>query len=210
MISLGLFSGFIGVFMHLAGLHLPEGYDKEGPPLELECWTYEVEIKDKVAGDIDVSREQIGPQSYRYEAKSSIRHQMVIPIKVFHKFSAIFERNLLKSARVHIEVNGRSHTDTKTLYQGYHVWHHSNGKSWQSIQETIDYSSILFYFQEPEGIEQVFSEEDGTFHPLQRIGVHSYMKISPKGRKNVYHYRNGVLVKAEIDTRSIDFIIRKV
>lgn len=174
-----------------------------------EYLNYQVEIKNKVAGSIQVTKERTGYRTYRYKAASFIRHQVVIPVKVEHQFSATYENALLKSASVNIEVNGRSHTESKTLYQGYKVWHFLTGRDREEIHRTIGYSSILLYFHEPEGISEVYSEEDGAFHELQRIGLHSYMKISPKGRKNIYHYQNGILSRAEIDTRAIDFIIRK-
>lgn len=179
-------------------------------PIEREVWNYEVEIKKKVAGNIRVVREKEGRRKYKYQTHSFIKHQVIIPIKVIHDFQVTYENDLLKYAVVKIQVNGNEHTSTQTIYQGYKKWIFKKDGDREEIRKTIDYSSILLYFREPEGIDKVFSEEDGSFHDLQRTSMHTYMKISPKGRKNKYHYENGMLKFAEIDTKAIDFTIRLV
>lgn len=180
------------------------------PETSRDVWNYEVEIKNKIAGNVKVIREKEGRRKYKYQTHSFIKHQVIIPIKVIHDFQVTYENDLLKYAVVKIQVNGKEHTGTQTIYQGYKRWLFREGNKDEEIHKTIDYSSILLYFREPKGIDQAYSEEDGSFHTLERTAAHTYLKISPKGRKNTYYYENGMLKHAEIDTKAIDFSISLV
>lgn len=85
--------------------------------------------------------------------------------------------------------NGKYYQISQTHKEGDH-------EKLEGIDE-INYSVARLYFDEPLEHDSVFSEKFANFFPLTQVDDHSFELKLPDGR-NIYHYENGICVKAEI------------
>ena len=75
-----------------------------------------------------------------------------------------------------------------------------------SHKGAISYSGAMLYFNEPRGINNVFSEIHATEKPIKKVNEGHYMISDPEtGHTNQYFYLNGVLQKAMIDHSLFSF-----
>ncbi len=65
-------------------------------------------------------------------------------------------------------------------------------------QGLIRASSIQLYFEEPQGIDEVFSESHLVMGRIEEDGLHEYEYHTPEGKTNEYFYEDGKLVKVNI------------
>jgi len=68
--------------------------------------------------------------------------------------------------------------------------------SWH--QGLITASSIQLYFEEPEGINNIFSESHLRMSHVEKHGLHEYKYHTPEGKINEYFYKDGKLVKVNV------------
>ncbi len=56
------------------------------------------------------------------------------------------------------------------------------------------------FFDEPKGLDQIFSEDWGRYLPIKYIGESTYQVTMPDGKINDYIYKNGVLEELRSST----------
>ncbi|MDO6596124.1 hypothetical protein Q4512_04300 [Oceanihabitans sp. 2_MG-2023] len=164
---------------------------------------FDIILKDKVVGELQASRSNKDSEIH-YKSITNIKTRFITEINVDYKYNVVFNDNSLKKADVIITVNNKTHAETTTKWLGNHYSIIENEKA-KVFNASIDYSTILMYFEEPKGVSHCFSEEDGTLNIIKSLGNHTYKKINSKGKENIYYYKNGKLTKAEIDGGLINF-----
>lgn len=112
----------------------------------------------------------------------------------------VYLKNKLYKASVESTIGHKSTDVMTTALNGTFYEYSKNGKISSKIEEDITFSVQQLFFKEPIGIECIYSEEQGKFHAIRKIGTHSYEKISSSGHKSRYYYENEVPVKIEIDS----------
>jgi len=65
-------------------------------------------------------------------------------------------------------------------------------------QGMITASSIQLYFEEPLGIDEIFSESHLVMCRIEEDGLHEYEYHTPEGKTNEYFYKDGKLAKVNI------------
>lgn len=63
----------------------------------------------------------------------------------------------------------------------------------------VHFTTAKLYFQEPVGIQKIYSERFLKFCPLEVRGDHKYKLSLPNGRANYYTYANSTLIEVFID-----------
>ena len=76
--------------------------------------------------------------------------------------------------------NGRERTNTKTLKSNSGYKFYDSGELEKNIKQSVSYCAVQLIFEEPSGIDKVYSEETGAFHSLTKIASHSYSKENEK------------------------------
>ncbi|WBL27202.1 DUF6134 family protein [Zunongwangia sp. HGR-M22] len=178
--------------------------------LELNCYaqtekyTFSVIHKDDKIGELNAIKERKGGQT-QYTTKTNIETRILAKISVNYTFDVFFEEAQFQKSNVEIYLNGKERTKTKTLKanKGYNFY--ESGDWEKNITTPVSYCCVQLIFEEPIGKSTVYSEETGVFHSLKKIGEHSYAKENEKGRESIFHYKNGILYKAEIDAGIIEF-----
>ena len=75
-----------------------------------------------------------------------------------------------------------------------------NGEEFKLENKEISYCTVDLYFNEPKGIDAVFSSMFADFLKLEEIEPNRYKLSSPKSKDTYYTYKNGELILVEIDT----------
>lgn len=179
-------------------------YQEQGLDASNTHLKFDIVLKEKVVGQLQATKSFKDAKAH-YQSSTNITTRFIKDITVNYKYNVIFNANTLEKADVHITVNNRPHAETKTEWLNDHYRIQHNDDKAISYNKTINYSTILMYFIEPENISFCFSEEDGSINTIIPLGNHTYKKINAKGKENIYYYKNGKLIKAEIDGGLISF-----
>ncbi|WP_452228055.1 DUF6134 family protein [Lacinutrix sp. MEBiC02404] len=165
---------------------------------------FDIVLKDKVVGQLQATKSFKDAKAH-YQSSTNITTRFIKDITVNYKYNVIFNANNLEKADVHITVNNKPHAETKTQWLDDHYLIQQNEDKTIVFNKTIKYSTILMYFVEPENISFCFSEEDGSINTIIPLGNHTYKKVNAKGKENIYYYKNGKLMKVEVDGGLISF-----
>lgn len=75
-----------------------------------------------------------------------------------------------------------------------------NGKKLKLENTVITICVIDLIFQEPKGVNKVFSNMYAEFLELKMISAGKYLLITPDNKNSTYTYKNGKLMTIEVDT----------
>lgn len=169
-----------------------------------ENYTYNIIHKDDTIGQLKAVKETHG-KSVQYATKTNIETRILTKIEVSYAFDVTFNDQQLQQSAVKVYFNGRERTNTKTLKSNSGYKFYDSGELEKNIKQSVSYCAVQLIFEEPSGIDKVYSEETGAFHSLTKIASHSYSKENEKGRESIFHYKNGILHSAKIDAGIIEF-----
>lgn len=165
---------------------------------------YKVIYKDKEVGTLDAIKRTNDSITF-YHNKTEIDTRIITKIKLEYDYEITFENGLLNKAIVQIELNGKSRKNSKTILEKNKYRYYEDEDLSLLISENINYTVAMLMLEEPIGIKNVYSEENGTFHSLKKVKKHIYEKKGEKNRINTYIYENAVLKKAIINAGIIEF-----
>ncbi|MEM5565048.1 DUF6134 family protein [Psychroserpens sp. AS72] len=167
---------------------------------------FDIVHKKKVIGNLKASR-TITDSKIHYQSSTTINTRIMKEIRVNYKYDVTFEAQLLEKSDVNITVNENPHAKTETEWEDNSYQVIKNGKYENRINDSISYSTVQMFFNEPVNINTCYSEQNGSFNTIIELGNHTYKKINSKGNENIYYYDMGVLKKATIDVGLITFEI---
>jgi hypothetical protein len=99
-------------------------------------------------------------------------------------------------------------TVTKVEDKTYHVLRNEKKDKIENIK--INFCEVDLYFQEPKGIEKIFSTMYAKMVPLKLVGPGKYLMITPDNKDSYYTYLNGKLILAEASTALGKVISKRV
>ncbi|MGO2359389.1 DUF6134 family protein [Mesonia sp.] len=172
---------------------------------QTQSLTYNLFYRNKKVGTLQAIK-KVEDQRTIYQNQTNINTKILFSkIKVDYSYFVAFNKTKLSKAKVLIEVKGDKRNDTQTILENgiYHYYEDQKLKS--KIEDDITYSAVMLMLEEPIGIHKVYSEENGTFHSLRKVGEHAYEKTNDKNNVNEYVYKNGVLESGTIDAGIIKF-----
>jgi len=171
---------------------------------QVENRYFDIVHNDKVIGSLQATK-TIGKGRTVYQSNTSITATIIWETQIDYNYEVLFENEVLQTADVAIFVNNKPRAQTYTIQQGdaYHIT--KNKRKEYHLNESLPYTTIQLYFEEPLDIDTCYSEQDGSINKLQPLGNHAYRKVNAKGKENTYYYKEGKLVKASIDGGIIQF-----
>ena len=144
-----------------------------------------------------------------YSSQTNIDYHLMVSITIVYDFHLEFIGEELQLATCHVEVRGNERTQVKTVKSKDNYGFYSEGELEKSIDLPIKNTVVELLFEEPIGITKVYSEEQGEFQTIKKVGNHTYLKTASNGHKNTYYYENGVLQKSDVDSGVIAFSMVK-
>lgn len=77
------------------------------------------------------------------------------------------------------------------------------------INQPVPLSSVMLFFHEPKGGEDFLGEVFGLVSKVKKIENNGY-EVTINGNTNRYYYKNGVMVKAEMESPIKNYLIKLV
>lgn len=160
--------------------------------------------KGNSVGTLYATQKKIDSKIY-YQSSTNIQIKFIKTFDVNYEYDVLFENEILQNAHVDINYNGNNHaqTDTKRKNNEYQVT--KDGELETTFKETVRYSTISMYFEEPVNIKRCYSEQEGDFNTITHMGNHKYKKVNSRGKESFFFYKNGSLKKAVIDGGIVSF-----
>lgn len=163
--------------------------------------TFDVYIRDRKSGEVQVNK--LCTSGYcHYAITGSSSYYFVTHFDVEFLVSASYNnKGLLIQASSQHSVNGkvRSNSYTEEAGKDYRVTINEQTKLIK--EQDIKFSTVQLYFKEPKDVKRVYSERFGQFLDIApkegQEGV--YVLNLPNEKQSVYHYKEGKLVKVDID-----------
>ncbi len=140
----------------------------------------------------------IADEKIIYTCLTKATPKKLIKIKITSEYEVQMEAGKMREAEANVTVRGSTYAHNHIEY----CEEDCKGKNDQKIhyiKKPVTYTTTMLYFEEPIHITRVYSELDGSFHTIKNRGNHVYEKINPEGKKSVFFYQNGSLLKAELD-----------
>lgn len=159
-------------------------------------------------GEIKVEK-KISGNKVHYEANSEASFRVVFKNKLITNTAADFVDDELEYAMSKIVLNDkiREHAVTKKDGEYYRYFQHPETNT-REKKSPFPISSITLYYDEPTGVDQVFSENYQEMCVLTEIGEHAYELALPGGKINQYIYKNGKLVEIKVIRTFVDLSFR--
>jgi len=79
----------------------------------------------------------------------------------------------------------------------------------KSIEDPLFLSSVMLFFHEPKGGEDFLGEVFGLVSKVKKIENNGY-EVTVNGNTNRYYFKNGVMVKAEMESPIKNYLIKLV
>lgn len=165
---------------------------------------YDILHNGKKLGSIKIQKEAVG-DSIIYKSNVYIEYHMLATIKIRHNNISKFTKDQLVYSKVISQIGRKGKDISTTVHKGGYYDFFLDGEKESEIKENIGFNVDMLFFNEPVNISKVYSDEKGNFHTLKRTGNNQYTKTAPNGHQSVYHYKNGAMVKSEIDAGVISF-----
>ena len=178
------------------------------PPSGSVTLEYDVIARGDTVGILTVIK-TTGTNQIEY---NSVNETKVRFIKTFHlqdELTATFEKGKLISSEVTALLNGNIHKHTRIAYRDNTYKVFSEGETIDSFPDPVYASIIQIYFEEPSHLDAVFSERFAEWYSIEQVSANPPVyELDKKGKPNLYHYRNGRMVYAELGTRLISTELR--
>lgn len=111
-------------------------------------------------------------------------------------------------SRVYMNNDLEDSTAINQEHNNYHVFQYPH-KSYILYSTDLRFSTAKLYFQEPEGIQEVYSERFLQYCRLEAQEDHRYKLYLPDGKVNYYTYEDNELVKVVIERTWFNLEFRK-
>jgi hypothetical protein len=148
-------------------------------------------------GEIKVHQKIIGDELF-VEAISNVEVWIIFKIKAMYLQTSIYKNGILIESSLKTYKNDAVNSETSLTEDGdgYIL---NKDQILTQVDEKIEYSGSLLYFNEPKDVANMYLEISGEKAAIEALGDHEYSIMNPRsGKKNEYNYKNGVLQNAVI------------
>lgn len=76
-----------------------------------------------------------------------------------------------------------------------------------TVNRPIYFSSVAFYFEEPNGINEMFAESYGLISAI--VKNKDYYEVNVNGNKNRFYYKDGVLDRAVMEFPIKNYVVKR-
>ncbi|MFT3946602.1 MAG: hypothetical protein QM763_06475 [Agriterribacter sp.] len=167
---------------------------------------YDIIRSGKVVGIMTASMKK-NSVNVEYVTESKINMTMLVSVDVYNSVSGLFTDGVLQKGGITRKVNGTTKADVQlTLDRGKYLINESGNVS--SLQAIIKYSTACLMFVEPVNSKQVFSEVFKKFLAIKKLSEHKYALQMPDGYQNIYTYKDGYCIEADVKSSMADLLIR--
>jgi hypothetical protein len=170
---------------------------------------YDIEVAGINIGTMETSHWTKGEYTYYY-CKSEVSVWLFFRVHVLYDLTCIYHKGQLISSIENTDAN-------KDLYYSKVTWNkdhydvavdahkYTNNKP---INQKVEFSSLLLYFQMPALNQKMLSEHYGVMTQA-KLSEPNVIELDVLGKTNKFYYENGVHVKTEVENAIKNFIMTK-
>ncbi|MEO1052037.1 MAG: DUF6134 family protein [Bacteroidota bacterium] len=160
--------------------------------------TYKVVWKGDSIGYL-IADKQVNGNSIHYDIDSEVKIKFFFGAIVNYTYNSHFKNGILMMAETENLMNKkrRSHSIVERIDKDYKLLVDKKEKLMEDTE--ISSSISAMYYEEPVGLESIFSERYAVFSPIKLIEPGKYELTKPDGRKNYYHYKNGDCIEVQVN-----------
>ena len=174
--------------------------------------SFHVYLKDKLIGKVEAIEIKKGTEVIRDVKAESDASVMMLSVHVET------DTKVINGNRVQIEGTAYRHTNrgpsdihatTKRLAAKKYELDRNGTKSLYELEE-ITFSVTDLFFEEPVGIQKIFSNMFAEMVPLKTLGSGKYQVTTPDKKSTIYTYSNGKLVVIESETPAGNVLSKRI
>ncbi len=129
---------------------------------------------------------------------SDIKTRLIFQIKICAKETAEFENGRLIHSTLFRKTNGDVKLNKLTRLKANKYEVEENGEKQNLAFTNITTNLLSLYFQEPVGINALYSDKFESFVKVTKTDDGGYKVKFPDGNSNIYYYRAGICCKVII------------
>lgn len=169
---------------------------------------YDIYKGDDVIGEITIEK-IISEDTVHYEANSVATFRILFLNELSTHTSSGYVGNVLEYARSKIVLNDkiRQHSTSRKEGEFYHFYQYPDERTKKKVSP-FPISTTALYYQEPVGLDQIFSENYQESCPIKVIGANAYELTLPDGKVNQYFYKEGALLEVKVIRTFVDLSFR--
>ena len=158
---------------------------------------YTISWKDDSIGYLKAEREQILDNEY-YNINSDTEFNILFNFNLNYQYENEYRKGRLYSASSKNSLNKKERDQSSIIWQNNHYLLRVNDKIEKLENQDIWFTVSKLYYQEPIGINTIFSERFGEFLTLEKQ-ENKYILTKPDGRENIYFYEKGICRRVIVD-----------
>ena len=153
--------------------------------------------KGKVIGTLNAHR-YIQNGENLYTVHTTITQKVLHIKECLYDLKVRYNNGQLISSDYKLHINGKLDRSATTVQKDNVLYGTKNGNKEVALKHPISFSSALFYFLEPQGVRNMFSESKLISRKLKRHPQKQHVYVLDKN-KGEYYYENGQLQKIIYD-----------
>lgn len=172
---------------------------------------YDVMRNNKVIGHINFVEINQGPKRF-LSMKSDVKTSFVFSFTDNTSETATYENGILLVSTFHQKQTGSSEVTKSTSATGSFYKVTKNGVSKMSGISTIKFGMLMMYTHVPDALDSIFSGNYQQMLDITKLEENKFKLTMPDGKYNIYHYKNGVCTKVEIERSlvSLQFVLKEI
>ena len=159
---------------------------------------YTISWKDDSIGYLKAEREQVLDNEY-YNINSNTEFRVLFSFNLNYQYENEYRKGRLYSASAKNSLNQKDRDQSTIIWQNDHYLLSVNDKIDKLKEQDIWFTVSKLFFNEPRGVDTIFSERFGKFLKLEKLEQGKYVLTKPDGRKNTYIYDKGICRKVIVD-----------
>ncbi len=171
---------------------------------------YEITVLGFKIGDMTANRMRSGDSTI-YKVKSAVSFWFFGKVNVdFNVDTRLVNRQVVWTRSFSSSSKGDFSSEVK--WNGDHYTVNATSYKFEnkkSIEDPLFLSSVMLFFNEPKEGEDFLGEVFGLVSKVKKIENNGY-EVMINGNTNRYYYRNGVMVKAEMQSAIKNYLIKLV
>lgn len=168
---------------------------------------YDIYRGDSKIGTIDATRNADGAHE-EFNVIADVTFRVVFKYNRQTKLEVSYQEDRLNASTSKTVMNEELKELSKLEQTGNHYKCFKHPDESFELQSPIHFTAVKLYFEEPVGIDKVFSESFLAYCDLQNMGDHRYKLTLPGKRVNYYTYKDNKLVHVTIDRTWFDLTFR--
>ncbi len=177
--------------------------------LQAETRVFDIDIANVKVGNMVV--EKVVKDSLTiYIFRSEVDAWMLVRVHISHLITCIYKGEKLVKADIHSVINKEIYNSTVMWNKDHYDFDCSTYKYHKAgiLAESLDFSVVKMYFEEPTGKEKIFAENYGLICPIRILKPSTYC-LEVEKNKNTFHYSHGSVDHVDMETPLFNYVIRR-